>query len=138
LFEHDVDAAVELLDLAVFHVPEVCARNVELGSVPFDDACGRVKRSGEGTPDRQLDRDEVRGIRSRMAAASSPAPITVIHLLRPSCATASGGGNEPSSLPEADRIMIAASRACSTRPANAFQLRVVFIVRLLSEGWLLS
>jgi hypothetical protein len=31
-----------------------------------------------------------------------------------------------------------ASRACSTRPANAFQLRVIFIVRLLSEGWLLS
>src|SRR5262249_13755470 len=35
-------------------------------------------------------------------------------------------------------ITIPASRACSTRPANAFELRVVFIVPLLSEGWLLS
>jgi len=61
LFEHnvDVDVAVELVDLAVFHVPGVCARNVELGSVPFDDACGRVKRSGEGAPDRQLDSDDI-------------------------------------------------------------------------------
>src|SRR5689334_24694488 len=58
LFEHDVgaDIAVELLDLAVLHVPEVGARNVELGSVSPDDACGRLERPGEGAPDRELDR----------------------------------------------------------------------------------
>jgi hypothetical protein len=29
-----------LLDLAIFHVPEVGARNVEFGSVPVNNTCG--------------------------------------------------------------------------------------------------
>jgi hypothetical protein len=61
LFEHDADAdvAVELLDLAVFHVSKVGACDVKLGSGRPDDACGRLERPGEGAPDRQLDRDDV-------------------------------------------------------------------------------
>src|SRR5258708_32285398 len=60
LREHDalVGVAVELLDLAVFHVPEVGARDVERGSGRLEDACGRLERPGEGAPDRQLDRDD--------------------------------------------------------------------------------
>jgi len=61
LSEHDADphVAVELLDLAVFHVPEVRGRGVELGSIPLDDACGGLEHPAEGAPDRQLDGDDV-------------------------------------------------------------------------------
>ena len=61
LREHDAEkgVAVELLDLAVFHVPKVGAWDVKLGSGRLDDACGRLERPGEGAPDRQLDRDDV-------------------------------------------------------------------------------
>src|SRR5262245_18481061 len=46
LFEHDADAdiAVELLDLAVFHRPEVGAWDVKLGSGRLVYACGRLER----------------------------------------------------------------------------------------------
>jgi hypothetical protein len=61
LSEHDADAdvTVELLDLAIFHVPEVGGRNVEFGSIPVDNACGRIERSCEGALDRQFDCDDV-------------------------------------------------------------------------------
>ena len=57
LFEHnvEVDVPIEVLNLAVFHGPEVSARNVELGTIPFDHACGRIERSGESASARQLD-----------------------------------------------------------------------------------
>jgi hypothetical protein len=51
--------AVELLDPAVAHVPEVGGRDVELGSRRLDHAGGCLERAEEGTPDRQLDRDDV-------------------------------------------------------------------------------
>src|ERR1700724_4165280 len=78
--------------------------------------------------------DEVRGTSNRTAVVSSPAPITVIHPVRPSFATASGG-NRPRTLAEPARIMIPATRPCSTRPVIVFQFQVVFIVQLLSEEW---
>ena len=61
LFEQDVHVcvAVELLDLAVFHDPEVSAGNVEFGSVRLKDAGRRLVWPGEGAPDRQLDRNDV-------------------------------------------------------------------------------
>jgi len=39
--EVQIDVAVELLDVAIFHDPEVVARNIELGSVPLNDSCRR-------------------------------------------------------------------------------------------------
>ena len=58
---HDAEArvAVELFDLAVFHIPEVGTRHVEFGSVPTDDTCGRLEHSAEGAPDRELHCDDV-------------------------------------------------------------------------------
>ena len=46
---------VPVLSLAVLHGPEVNARNVELGTIPVDHACGRIERSGGSASARQLD-----------------------------------------------------------------------------------
>ena len=61
LLKQDVHAyvAVELLDLAVFHDPEVSAGNIEFGSVRLKDAGRRLVWPGEGASDRQLDRNDV-------------------------------------------------------------------------------
>jgi hypothetical protein len=51
--------AVEGLDPAVAHIPEVGGRDVELGPRRLDHACGRIEWPEEGALDRQLDRDHV-------------------------------------------------------------------------------
>src|SRR5262245_58711974 len=50
---------VELLDLAVTHIPEVGGREVELAPGRLDHAYGRLERPEEGAPDRQLDRYDI-------------------------------------------------------------------------------
>src|ERR1700758_3177998 len=71
--------------------------------------------------------DEVRGMSSKMALASSPAPITWIGRLRPSFATSSGGKN-PKTFAEPARIIMAAIKPCSTQPPINFQFLVAFMV----------
>ena len=55
----DFEVAVEFLDLAVFHIPQVGSPNVDLGSVSFDGTRGRFECPSEGAPERHLNRDKV-------------------------------------------------------------------------------
>jgi len=48
LQRREIGEAVELLDLALLHVPEIGPREVELRSGRLDDGCGRLERPGEG------------------------------------------------------------------------------------------
>jgi hypothetical protein len=61
LFKHDadVDVAVELPDLAVFHVPKSAPGTSSLALVGWMTLAGDSNGTGEGAPDRQLDRDDV-------------------------------------------------------------------------------
>src|ERR1700692_1887048 len=74
--------------------------------------------------------DEVRGMSSKMALASSPAPITWIGRLRPSFATSSGG-KDPRTFAEPARIIMPPIKPCSTQPPTIFQFLVDFTVFLL-------
>jgi len=61
LLEHDVErgVAVESLDLAVPHVEEVRARNVDLCSCWLDHASGRFHRAAKGSSNGQLNGDDI-------------------------------------------------------------------------------
>ncbi len=61
LLEHDVErgVAVESLDLAVPHVEEVRARDVDLCSCWLDHAGGRFHRAAKGSLNGQLNGDDV-------------------------------------------------------------------------------
>src|ERR1700756_6016504 len=61
LLEHDVDrgVAVESLDLAVPHIEEVGAWNVDLCSCWLDHAGGGFHRAAKGSLNRQLNGDDV-------------------------------------------------------------------------------
>src|SRR6516162_2450763 len=61
LLEHDVErgVAVESLDLAVLHVEEVRARNVNLCSCRLDHAGRRFHRAAKGSLNGQLNSDDV-------------------------------------------------------------------------------
>src|SRR6516162_5418671 len=72
--------------------------------------------------------EEVRGMSSRTALASSPAPMTTIDRLKPIFATWSGG-KSPKTFAEPARIMMPAINPCSTQPAMVFQFRFAFIVQ---------
>src|SRR5262249_6327753 len=72
--------------------------------------------------------EEVRGMSSRTALASSPAPMTPIGRLKPIFATWSGG-KSPKTFAEPARIMMPPINPCSTQPAMVFQCRFAFMVQ---------
>src|SRR5262245_40327797 len=72
--------------------------------------------------------EEVRGMSSKTALASSPAPMTAIGRLKPIFATWSGG-KSPNIFAEPARIMMPPINPCSTQPAMVFQFRFTFMAQ---------